>query len=135
MMYILANKILGALEESRKAPVSFVMLVRVSVCPSVFLHVSALLPLDDFPCNFILGTFKNICIGCRNLVKIRQKCRAFLYKDLSKFYFCGTALLVAGSRDRFPVVSVGIFSESTDGTMCPGVDSASKNEYQENSWG
>jgi hypothetical protein len=21
-----------------------------------------------------------------------------------------------------------------DGTMCPGVDSASKNEYQENSW-
>jgi hypothetical protein len=28
----------------------------------------------------------------------------------------------------------GIFSEATDGTMCPGVDSASKNEYQENSW-
>jgi hypothetical protein len=27
-----------------------------------------------------------------------------------------------------------IFSEATDGTMCPGVDSASKNEYQENSW-
>jgi hypothetical protein len=27
------------------------------------------------------------------------------------------------------------FSEATDGTMCPGVDSASKNEYQENSWG
>jgi hypothetical protein len=30
---------------------------------------------------------------------------------------------------------LGIFSEATDGTMCPGVDSASKNEYQENSWG
>jgi hypothetical protein len=28
-----------------------------------------------------------------------------------------------------------IFSEATDGTMCPGVDLASKNEYQENSWG
>jgi hypothetical protein len=27
-----------------------------------------------------------------------------------------------------------IFSEATDGSMCPGVDSASKNEYQENSW-
>ena len=26
-----------------------------------------------------------------------------------------------------------VFSESTDGTVCPGVDSASKNEYQENS--
>jgi hypothetical protein len=33
------------------------------------------------------------------------------------------------------MVSLGIFSEATDGTMCPGVDSASKNEYQENSWG
>ena len=37
--------------------------------------------------------------------------------------------------DRSPVVSLGIFFEATDGTMCPGVDSASKNEYQENSWG
>ena len=35
-----------------------------------------------------------------------------------------------GPQDR----SLGIFSEATDGTMCPGVDSASKNEYQENSW-
>jgi hypothetical protein len=43
--------------------------------------------------------------------------------------------LVAWSRDRSPVMSLGIFSEATDGTMCPGVDSASKNEYQENSWG
>ena len=42
-----------------------------------------------------------------------------------------TALLVGGSRDRSPAVSLGIFSEATDGTMCPGVDSASKNEYQE----
>jgi hypothetical protein len=47
----------------------------------------------------------------------------------------GTALLVGRSRDRSPVVSLGIFSEATDETMCPGVDSASKNEYQENSWG
>jgi hypothetical protein len=43
----------------------------------------------------------------------------------------GVALLVGGSRDRFPMVSLGIFSEATDGTMCPGVDSASKNEYQD----
>jgi len=42
----------------------------------------------------------------------------------------GTALLVGRSRDRFPVVSLGIFSVATDGTMCPGVDSASKHEYQ-----
>ena len=29
----------------------------------------------------------------------------------------------------------GFFSEATDGTLCPGVDSAYKNEYKENSWG
>jgi len=27
-------------------------------------------------------------------------------------------------------VSLGIFSMAPDGTMCPGVDSASENEYQ-----
>jgi hypothetical protein len=44
-------------------------------------------------------------------------------------------MLVGRSRDRSPVVSLGIFSVAADGTICPGVDSASKNEYQENSWG
>jgi hypothetical protein len=29
------------------------------------------------------------------------------------------------------VVSLGIFSKAYDGTMCPGVDSASKNKYQD----
>jgi hypothetical protein len=29
------------------------------------------------------------------------------------------------------VVSLRILSEATDGTMCPAVDSASKNEYQD----
>jgi hypothetical protein len=35
-------------------------------------------------------------------------------------------LLVGRTRNRFPVVSLGIFSVATDGTMCPGVDSSSK---------
>jgi hypothetical protein len=39
------------------------------------------------------------------------------------------------SSHRSPVMSLDVFSEATDKTMCPGVDSASKNEYQENSWG
>ena len=46
-----------------------------------------------------------------------------------------TALLVERFRDRSPVLSRGIFSEATDGIMCPGVDSESKNKYEENSWG
>jgi hypothetical protein len=43
----------------------------------------------------------------------------------------GTALLVGGTRDRSPVVSLGIFFVATDGTMCPRVDLASKIEYQD----
>jgi hypothetical protein len=42
-----------------------------------------------------------------------------------------TALLVGRSRDRPSAVSLGTFSEATNGTMCRGVDSASKNEYQD----
>jgi hypothetical protein len=34
------------------------------------------------------------------------------------------------SQDRFTGVTLGNFSVATDGTVCPGVDSASKNEYQ-----
>ena len=48
-------------------------------------------------------------------------------------YFC--FVLPSSSRDLSPLMSLGIFSEATDGTICPGVDSASKNVYQENSWG
>jgi hypothetical protein len=59
----------------------------------------------------------------------------FLSSFISLFLFIILyTLLVRRSRDRSPVVLLGIFSEATDGTMCPGVDSASENEYQENSW-
>ena len=40
------------------------------------------------------------------------------------------ALRHQSGGDGFPVVSLGIFSVATDTTMCHGVDSASKNEYQ-----
>ena len=42
----------------------------------------------------------------------------------------GAAILVGRSRDRSPVLSPGIFSEATDGTMCSEIDSASKSKYQ-----
>ena len=43
----------------------------------------------------------------------------------------GTSLLFGRSWDRFPVVSLGIFSVPfPDRTMCPEVDSASESEYQ-----
>jgi hypothetical protein len=44
------------------------------------------------------------------------------------------AIISQNTSALSPVVSLGIFSVATDGTMCPGVDSASKYEYQENSW-
>jgi hypothetical protein len=36
-------------------------------------------------------------------------------------------VVVGRSQDRFPLVSLGIFSVATDGTICFGVESASKN--------
>ena len=39
------------------------------------------------------------------------------------------ALLVGGSWDRSPVS--GDFSGASDSSVCPGVDSASKNDYQD----
>jgi hypothetical protein len=35
------------------------------------------------------------------------------------------------TSDRSPVVSLGIFPVAVDSSMCRGVDSASKNEYQD----
>jgi hypothetical protein len=55
------------------------------------------------------------------------------YDDNVKFGDCNlfvAVLLVRRSRDRFPVVSLGIFSVvPSDKTICPEVDSASENEY------
>jgi hypothetical protein len=46
-------------------------------------------------------------------------------------YIVTVALLVGRSQDRFPVVSLVIFSVvPSDKTMCSEVDSASENEYQ-----
>jgi hypothetical protein len=42
---------------------------------------------------------------------------------------CATSLKVSESIPGG--VTLGIFSVATDGTMCPGIDSASKNEYQD----
>jgi len=51
-------------------------------------------------------------------------------------YRPGTVLLVGRSWNRIPVASfTGIFLVDTDITMCPGVNSASKNEYQGFPWG
>ena len=40
-------------------------------------------------------------------------------------------LQVSRPRDRFQAVTLGIYSVAADMSVCPGVDSASKNEYQD----
>jgi hypothetical protein len=68
------------------------------------------------------------CVHALSAVQVADDCvpwgvrRVFIYISLSR---------IGRSRDRSPVVSLGIFSEAYDGTMCPGVDSTSKNEYQD----
>ena len=43
----------------------------------------------------------------------------------------GATLQVSRTRDRFQAVTLGIYSVAVDISVCPGVDSASKNEYQD----
>jgi hypothetical protein len=47
------------------------------------------------------------------------------YNEFVTVYYrhCATSRTASGSI-------LGIFTVTTEGTMCPGVDSASKNEYQ-----
>ena len=40
-------------------------------------------------------------------------------------------LQVGRTRDRFQAVILGIYSVAADISVCPGVNSASKNEYQD----
>jgi len=67
------------------------------------------------------------------LLVILKKKRLLILNAKLKFYLPNdltTALRVGRSRDRFPVVSLGIFFVATDRTMRTGVESASENEYQ-----
>jgi hypothetical protein len=71
-------------------------------------------------------------------MKIRKrfkKTNFLIYIFISvSFIVKSTALQVGRSRDRFPV-SPGFFSVASDSSMCPGVDSATKIEYQVNPGG
>jgi hypothetical protein len=67
-------------------------------------------------------------IGTREVFKwfIRDVVQSFV-----KAFFALRGSVVGRSRDRLPVVSLGIISVvPSDKTMCPEVDSASENEYQ-----
>ena len=86
-------------------------------------HLCPGLPSVGFSIRFRL----KFCTALISL--IHYTCLAyFVVLNLTTLILCGTALLVGRSRDRFPEVSLGIFSVAPDGTMCPGVDSASKND-------
>jgi hypothetical protein len=58
------------------------------------------------------------------------------YRRTFVFFFflhssCGASVCVCRHIDTSLKVIMGIFSGASDSSMCPGVDSASKNEYQD----
>jgi hypothetical protein len=57
----------------------------------------------------------------------------------NKFYYkmhgAWGDVVVKALRYGIDPQSLGIFSGASDSSMCPGVDSASKNEYQDIPWG
>jgi hypothetical protein len=60
-----------------------------------------------------------------------QKCSFLFGEAWGSVVVKALCLIVRRSRDRSPVVSLGIFSVvPSDKTTCPEVDPASENEYQ-----
>jgi hypothetical protein len=75
--------------------------------------------------HYYTSQFLNVLLGKNNCL--------FLGYVLNSYGAWGSVVVKAlpGSQDRFPVVSMGIFSVvPSDKTMCPEVYSASENEYQ-----
>jgi hypothetical protein len=60
----------------------------------------------------------NVCVVCY-IVKDKRQSQDNQDEEVQVKY---------REQKKFPLVSLGIFSVATDGTMCPGVDIATKNE-------
>ena len=76
---------LGALAQSRKAPISFFVTVRSSVCPYAsarFFHGM------DFTWTLIFGTFMKNVSKSSKFGSNREKTSTTLHEDLSKFHCC-----------------------------------------------
>jgi hypothetical protein len=70
--------LLGAFAKSRKATISFVMSVCLSVCP----HGTTPLPLDGFSWNFIFEDFSKFSRGNSSLMKVWQNDRYFTWRPM-----------------------------------------------------
>jgi hypothetical protein len=75
----------------------------------------------------MLSKLRNIVLNLSTRTRDAMP-KHLLISHYSYVYTQGTAILVGGSLNRTPIVSLGIFSEVSDGIMCPRIDSASKNE-------
>ena len=77
---------LGAYALTRKSQNTLVMSIPcLPACLSVCPHVTARLPLHEFPWNLILGTFIKICLRKSRFGKNRTKISTTLHEDLNRF--------------------------------------------------
>jgi hypothetical protein len=77
---VLGPQFFGAFPKSRKATISFVTSVRLSVCPSVGPHRTTRLPVEGFSWNVILLDFSKIWRENSSFIKIEQEQRALYVK-------------------------------------------------------
>jgi hypothetical protein len=92
--------------------------------------------------QWYIKRFFNCVIYCLRTLVTKLCCHGKISKHSNSLGPCGS-VVVKALRCRSEGLGIDpqwcrwgfFFSEATDGTMCVGVDSASKNEYQENSCG
>ena len=79
---------------------------------------------------------QTVSVGCKILLLFCGYNIWYYYYYYYYYYYCCcccccTTLQVGRARDRFQAVTLVIYSVAADISVRPGVDSASKNEYQD----
>jgi hypothetical protein len=69
----------------RKATISFVMSVCLSVCLAVWPHETTRLPLDGFSWNLIFDYFLKMCRAASSFIKLWKRITHTLHEDLCAF--------------------------------------------------
>jgi len=77
---------LGAFSKLRRATISFVISVRLSVCLSVHPHETTRLPMDRFSWNLVFHYFSNICLENSSFFTIGQIWSVFYLKTDIRFW-------------------------------------------------
>jgi len=95
--------LLGAFAELRKATITFVMSVHMSICPSFHPHSTSYLSLNGFYYNLIFAFFRKSVEKIQFSLKREKKAMSTLHKDQYTFMniYISILLIMRDISDKF----------------------------------